>query len=80
MQLIVTDDCVSVSHSRKPYKELDEPIEVLCGMWTYSGSGNHVLDMGQDPTGEEAVFRASSSPLQIIGNIQHAVDICNFIW
>jgi len=69
MQLIVTDVCVSVSHSRKPYKESDEPIEVPCGMWTYAVSGNHVLYMGRDPTGEEAVFRASPSPLQIIGNI-----------
>jgi len=49
MQFIATDValsvCLSVGHVHEPYKT--EPVEVVFGIWTRVGPGNHVL--GLDP-------------------------------
>ena len=49
MQFIATDValsvCLSVGHIHEPYKT--EPVEVVFGIWTRVGPGNHVL--GLDP-------------------------------
>jgi len=39
-----------------------EPIEVLCGLWTWVGPTRHLLDGGPDPLCEGAVIRVNGMP------------------
>jgi len=52
MRPVVTDKVAwSACHDRVPGKtaKTAEPIEILFGLWTLVGPGNHVLHEGLDP-------------------------------
>jgi len=50
-----------------------EPIEMQFGSKTQVGPGNHVLDWGQDPPWEGAIFRGKAAHYKVWG---HSVVTC----
>ena len=56
--------CLSVGRNNEPYKMV-ESIEMLFGVWTWVGPGNHVLGGGSDPPARKGQFRVISRPVVI---------------
>jgi len=65
---------VSLSVTLESPVKTAKPIEMLFGLKTRVGPGNHVLDGGPDPSTEGAILRGRGIPLQSIGTLQSSAQ------
>ena len=56
-----------------------KPIEMVFGLGTRVGPGNHVLDVGPDPPWEEAILRTEGRPIAKYMNTVYVRRRCGLL-